>query len=182
MQINPSLAGRHLIIDLVTNDIDLLNNTSHAEEFSYKVTEITGMQLVIPVITMKFPFNSELHQFTKKLKNEGTTSPVIKQYTDYVERKERDDTGVSSLGLWNTSHLSTHSWTECSYISIDLYSCLDFEIEPVLEFTRQHYKPNRMDILSIRRFVGAPQETEQFTWIKENVDIDVNDFSNWVHD
>ena len=150
-------AGRHLIFDIITYDDKLLNNTSYAEEYMYKITEITQMQLVIPVITMKFPFNSELHGFVHKLKKEGTDSPIIKEYTDYVERKEKDDTGVSSIGIWNTSHISTHSWTETKYISIDLFSCADYNPIPVLDYTVKYYKVKLLHGLDIERYMGKPQ-------------------------
>lgn len=163
MENNSSTAGRHLIIDLVTNNESILKSTEHAETYAYKVTELIDMQLVMPVITMKFPFNSELHQLVKHLESEGTNSLTIEKYSEYVKRKEVDDTGVSSIGIWNTSHLSSHSWNEYKYISIDLFSCNTFEIEEVLEFTKKHYDAKRMDILCVDRFIGKPQIITQFT-------------------
>lgn len=164
MLINPSLSGRHLIIDLLSNDYTLLNDTKYAEEYIYKVTEICDMQLVMPVISMKFPFNSELTGFVKKLIKEGTTSPVVEEYTKYVLMKETDDVGVSSFGIWNTSHTSSHSWSEYDYLSLDMYSCNDFNADPIIEFTKEYYNAKRVDVVNMLRYVGSPQKIEQFTW------------------
>lgn len=164
MLIDPKLSGRHLIMDIISNDYHLLNDTKHAEEYIYKVTDVTDMQLVMPVISMKFPFNSELTGFVKKLIKEGTSSPIVEEYTKYVLMKETDDVGVSAFGLWNTSHTSSHSWSEYDYLSVDLYSCNDFAIEPIIELTKEHYGAKRIDIANVLRYVGKPQKIEQFTW------------------
>ena len=157
-----NFAGRHLFIDLISNDEEILKDIKYAEKYMYEITKITEMQLVIPVISMSFPFNSELHGFVKKLIKEGTDSPIIKEYVKYVEQKEKDDTGVSTIGLWNTSHCSSHSWCEKNYISIDLFSCLDYNINPVISFTKEYYKSVRMDICNMERYIGSPQKIGQY--------------------
>lgn len=163
-----SFAGRHLIMDLVTKRENLLNNTEHADNYMYEITEITKMQLVIPVISMKFPFNTELVGLIRKLEGEGTSSPIIKEYKNYVDLKENNDVGVSSIGIWNTSHCCSHSWKKDYYISIDLFSCSDYNITPVLDFTVKHYQAERVDVLNIERYIGQPQKIHQFA-IHKNI-------------
>ena len=158
-----NFAGRHLILDIVSKNKDLLNDISYAEKYMYKITEITKMQLVIPVISMSFPFNNELHGFVKKLILEGTDSPIIREYSKYVKEKESNDTGISSVGIWNTSHCSSHSWLDKKYISIDLFSCLNYDINPVIDFTNEYYDVSRVDIADLERYIGSPQIIDQFT-------------------
>ena len=156
-----NFAGRHLVLDVITKNKKLLNSIQYADEYMYRVTDICGMQLVIPTLSMKFPFSSELVGMVKKLEHEGTDSPIIREYKNYVGAKERDDVGVSSVGIWNTSHCCSHSWMENDYISIDLFSCLDYDINPILEFTKNYYNAKRIDVLNIERYMGAPQKIEQ---------------------
>lgn len=158
-----NFAGRHLIIDLISNNIDLLKDIKYAEQYMYEITNMTDMQLVIPVISMSFPFNNELHGFVKKLIKEGTTSPIIKEYSEYVKEKEDNDTGISSIGVWNTSHCSSHSWTNNYYISLDLFSCKNYNSDMVVNFTKEYYDSKRMDIIDIERYIGSPQKFKQWS-------------------
>lgn len=165
MQIQNDEFGKHLIIDLTItpinrdNLIDIELGTMYMDE----ITKICGMQQVIPTISMKFPFSGELCGLVNKLDAEGVKSETLEEYKKYVKSKEDNDTGVSSFSIWNTSHCSYHSWSEECYASIDLYSCLNFETEPVLDFTRKFFNAKEMRIVEILRHTSKPQEIKQWS-------------------
>lgn len=165
MKINTEGYGRHLIIDLTVKpeSKSLLSDREYCAKFIDKVTEVCGMQAVIPTIAMQFPFSTEHCGLVKKLQAEGTTSPVIEEHTKYVEAKEKNDTGVSAFSIWNTSHSTLHSWTECNYISIDLYSCLVFDRDKVINFVKEYFDVAEMRVVDVMRHCKHPQTVETFT-------------------
>ena len=57
-------------------------------EYLERVTEITGMTLVIPPISMKFPFSGETQRLIKRLEAEGTTSPIIEEFKQHIKHRE----------------------------------------------------------------------------------------------
>ena len=151
--------GRHLIMDVITNNKEKLISSEIAEDYIYKVTELAKMQMVIPVINTSFPFSTELVGMMNKINI--TISNIDKKYLS--NSKEENDTGVSAIGIWNTSHTASYPWTNEYYVSIDLFSCQDFDIDPIIEYTKQHYDAERIDILNVGRFIGQPQTVNQFT-------------------
>jgi len=151
--------GRHLIIDLTVYDNSkaCLSNREFCGKYLDLVTELCGMQAVIPTISMQFPFNNEVCGLVDKLEKEGIKSNVLSEYSGYVADKRNNDTGVSAFSIWNTSHCSLHSWTEKNYVSIDLYSCLDFKNEIVEDFTKSYFNAKEMKVINILRHHKLPQ-------------------------
>lgn len=151
-------AGRHLIIDAVLTEESkpIVSSVEKMAEYLEEVTKITGMTLVIPPISMKFPFSGETQRLIKRLEEEGTTSPIIEKFKQHIKHRDEDQGGVSAITVWLESHASLHSWPLDNYISIDLYSCKTFKYEPILEFTKQFMKLKRLHCLIVDRKMNAP--------------------------
>jgi len=164
MKIDKDEFGKHLILDVVVFDEakPLLVSREYCGQYIDMVIEMCGMQPVIPTIAMQFPFSNEHVGLVKKLVNEGVKSKTLQEHREYVKSKEKNDTGVSAFSIWNTSHCSAHSCPECNYISIDLYSCTNFDEKPVVQFTEQYFMAKENKITVIQRGVGMPQEVSQF--------------------
>lgn len=158
-------AGRHLIFDCILTDesIEIVSSTEKMREYLEKVTEITGMTLVMPPISMKFPFSGECNRLIKELEKEGTTSPYIEEFKQHIKHRDNNQGGVSAITVWVESHASLHSWPLDKYISIDLFSCKMFEYEPIIEFTREFMKIKESNIIVVDRMMDAPAKIKQFT-------------------
>lgn len=156
--------GRHLIIDLTVNynNKHKLADREYCSRYLDLITELIGMQAVIPTIAMRFPFNNEVCGLVKKLENEGIESKVLSEYSSYIKDKEDNNTGVSAFSIWNTSHCSLHSWVEQNYVSIDLYSCLDFDTEIVQDFTSKYFNSKEMRVTNVLRHHSKPQVIEGY--------------------
>lgn len=131
-------AGRHLIVDAVLSDesIEIVSSTEKMGKYLEEITRITAMTLVIPPISMSFPFSGETQRLIQRLDEEGTTSPLIEEFKQHIKHRDEDQGGVSAITVWLESHASLHSWPLDKYISLDLFSCKTFDYEPVLEFTK----------------------------------------------
>jgi S-adenosylmethionine decarboxylase len=156
-------AGRHLIIDGILSEesLSIVSSTEMMAKYLEDITEITGMTLVLPPISMSFPFAGETRRLIKRLEEEGTTSPVIEEFKSFIKDRDEHKGGVSAITVWLESHASLHSWVEDYYISIDLYSCKEFDIYPVLKYTSEFMKLKDMNILKIDRKMNAPAIVEQ---------------------
>lgn len=158
-------AGRHLIFDCVLSDesIDIVSSTEKMREYLEKVTEITGMTLVMPPISMKFPFSGETNRLIKNLEKEGTTSPIIEEFKQHIKHRDEGQGGVSAITVWLESHASLHSWPLDKYISIDLFSCKMFEYEDIITFTKEFMKLKEMNIIVVDRMMNSPAKIKQFS-------------------
>ena len=157
-------AGRHLILDcqLTDESISIVSSVEKMAEYLEKVTEITGMTLVIPPISMKFPFSGETQRLIKRLEEEGTTSPIIEEFKQHIKHRDNDQGGVSAITVWLESHASLHSWPLDKYISIDLFSCKIFEYEPIIDFTMDFMKLHEANIIVVDRMMDGPAKVKQF--------------------
>ena len=158
-------AGRHLILDcqLTDQSIPIVSSVEKMAEYLEKVTEITGMTLVIPPISMKFPFSGETQRLIKRLEEEGTTSPIIEEFKQHIKHRDNDQGGVSAITVWLESHASLHSWPLDKYISIDLFSCKIFEYEPIIDFTMDFMKLHEANIIVVDRMMDGPAKVKQFS-------------------
>ena len=156
-------AGRHIIIDGVLSEEskDIVSSTELMGKYLEEVTRLTGMTLVLPPISMKFPFAGETQRLIKNLEQEGTTSPIIEEFKEHIRNRDTNQGGVSAITVWLESHASLHSWPTDNYISIDLYSCKEFEYEHILEFTKDFMKLAEMNILIVDRKMNAPAKVEK---------------------
>lgn len=162
-------AGRHLILDCVLTDesIPIVSSTEKMADYLEQVTKITGMTLVIPPISMKFPFSGETQKLIKRLEEEGTTSPIIEEFKQHIKHRDEDQGGVSAITVWLESHASLHSWPLDKYISIDLFSCKMFEYDEILKFTMDYMKLAEANIIVVDRMMDGPAKVKQFTLIPE---------------
>lgn len=158
-------AGRHLILDCVLTDesIPIVSSTEAMAEYLEEVTRITNMTLVIPPISMKFPFSGETQRLIKRLEDEGTSSPVIEEFKQHIKHRDEDQGGVSAITVWLESHASLHSWPLDKYISIDLFSCKMFEYDEILNYTMDFMKLEKANIIVVDRMMDAPAQLKQFT-------------------
>lgn len=157
-------AGKHLIMDCVLTDesIPIVSSESAMSEYLRRVTEITGMTLVIPPIAMAFPFSGETQNLIKRLDKEGTTSPVIEEFKQHIKHRDEDQGGVSAITVWLESHASLHSWPLDKYISIDLFSCKEFACKPIIEFTQEYMKLQTINCTEVDRMMTSPAKVQQY--------------------
>lgn len=132
--------GRHLIIDGIYNPEthgNKHNDRSFLANYLEEVTNITGMTLVFPPIAMSFPFAGETNRLIEKLDKEGKCgdSAIFREFREHIANRNENGGGVSAVAVWVESHCTLHTWTERNYISIDLFSCSTYEIEPVIDYT-----------------------------------------------
>lgn len=172
----PNYAGRHLIIDGVYNTSvqkqkDMANR-DFLSNYLEQVTNITGMTLVFPPIAMSFPFAGETNRLIEKLDKEGMceNSEIFKEFKQHIHNRNTLGGGVSAVAVWVESHCTLHSWTEKNYISVDLFSCSSYEIQPVIDYSIEALGLVKSSFVVVDRMMdGSAPRIEKFSqeeWVK----------------
>lgn len=169
--------GRHLIIDGIYSPLlaHIHSDRSALANYLEEVTRITGMTLVFPPIAMSFPFSGETNKLIERLEKEGkcNNSTVFNEFKEHIKNRNDNGGGVSAVAVWVESHCTLHSWTERNYISIDLFSCSTYDIEPVIDYTVKALGLEKASFVCVDRSMDAePAEIYQFTL------EDYNEFKN----
>lgn len=161
-------AGRHLIIDGVfgPESISKMADRTFLAQYLEDVTEITNMTLVFPPIAMSFPYSGETNRLLKNLIEEGkcNDSVILNDFKKHIDQRNTLGAGVSAIAVWLESHCSLHSWTEQNYISIDLFSCKEYDIVPVINHTIKALGLIDGSILVVDRMMnGLPPKVKQLS-------------------
>ncbi len=89
-----------------------------------------------------------LEGIVKVLKVEAQSPPFIFR-TDGA--RHPDKAGLSGWIPLVESGIQIHTLTPKDFISIDIYSCSPFDVEPIKAFVRNFFSPKRMDDQFIER-------------------------------
>lgn len=156
-------AGVHIIIDLVTNDVDKINNVQSFYDYMEKVTDISDMVMIAHPQVMRFPWSGEYKRLANKLKKEGVQSKVLEDALEDLRAREEEKSGCTMFTVWADSHASGHSWPEYQGLALDLFSCKEFDEDAVVSFIQEWFSAERMDVLTVERFFGKAQEIRSYT-------------------
>tara|TARA_B110000208_G_scaffold191437_1_gene258277 strand:- start:2481 stop:2828 length:348 start_codon:yes stop_codon:yes gene_type:complete len=101
-------------------------------------------QRLVMEFTLKNNFKSELlvtyaENLTKKLGMTLVSSPILTYAPDY---------GWSVYVHWKESGMHIYTWDKRKpiFISVDLYTCKKFEIEDALNYTKEFFNDNLIEI------------------------------------
>ena len=111
----------HVIIDGYGGDPDQLSDEN-----------------VVRVILDSYP---EMMGMTK------ITQPKVLEYRG----TKPEDWGVSGYVMIAESHISMHTFPERGLVWADIFSCKDFDAEPVLEDFKQRFRLQTLDVRTLER-------------------------------
>ena len=155
-----NFAGKHILIDLVSNNTKKLSDVNFIYHYLTDLTEKLEMTLLGAPQIFEFPFTNESIVLARKLKNSGIESPILDDFNKEVERKKKFEGGVSGICVWAESHSSLHTWTENNYVSFDVYSCKDFDEDFTINYIKEQFEAKSGNILVVKRYVDIPHEVK----------------------
>jgi S-adenosylmethionine decarboxylase len=87
------------------------------------------------------------------------TQPMVLRYTG----SKPEDWGVSGFVMIAESHISMHTFPERKLVWADVFSCKDFDAQPVIDAIKQKFSLRDMDIQSLPRNLEpfAPPSREE---------------------
>ncbi len=78
-----------------------------------------------------------LDAYPAKLDMTKIMPPYVFTYHGAVE----DDWGVSGVVLIAESHISIHSFPDKGFVTLDIFSCRDFDVDAAIEYFSSVFKP-----------------------------------------
>lgn len=84
-----------------------------------------------------------IFKFLDELPNKIKLKKLITPYVLIAKSKKKIEWGISGFVMIQTRHISCHTWPEKNYISIDIYSCKDFNEKEVLKILTSIWKPKK---------------------------------------
>ena len=154
--------GRHLLLDFTVSSPRNIIHIEPIYDFMEEMSCRLDMTLIHPPIVAKLPFaNSELQRFVKTLKDNGVVSDSVVQMEQLLHARANKESGVSGISMWLESHCSIHTWPEKSFVSLDAYSCHDFDITIALDLVKEMFDVEEGRGLDVVRHIHSPQKTTQ---------------------
>ena len=95
-----------------------------------------------------------LDQYPEQMGMTKITRPTVIRYTG----SKPEDWGVSGYVMIAESHISMHTFPERRLIWADIFSCKDFEPEPIIEDLKRRFHLREMDVKTLERSLEARPE------------------------
>lgn len=96
-------------------------------EFCEQITKALGMSLVIPPIIVKFP---------AEIKDPNTGN---------IKQSLQNDYGISATLIWAESGMQIHTWAEHDLITVDIFSCKEYDTSKAVEVFEAFFRPVRYE-------------------------------------
>lgn len=106
-----SYFGPHLMIDGMEGDKKLLNSIVVAKKILTDLPKKIGMRAIARPLVLKY---------------DGGAIP--------------EDYGVTGFVIIAESHISLHTFPEKGFVTADVYSCKDFDIDKAIKYFEKAYK------------------------------------------
>lgn len=129
--------GKHLVLDAIVSNTDRFN----ADDLS------VFFQRLAASLDMQILFGPEFVE-------------VELDQTKLVGDKFQDEGGITGMCVISTSHISIHTWVLRKFISLDVFSCKDFNVDIALREIDDTFGLIKSAVTVIDRV--APSNSEDF--------------------
>ena len=68
-----------------------------------------------------------------------------------IKQNKPHDQGVTGVVILEESHASIHTFAQTGLITIDVYSCKDYDPKTVIEFVKQKFSPQKISVNFVER-------------------------------
>lgn len=129
---NPTLGyGMHLTLDGYDCNPERLANLDSIYEFLDRCPDLISMTKIMP--------------------------PYVFKYQAHVP----EDSGLSGFVLIAESHISVHTYPEKGYLSLDIFSCKDFNHHQAVAYATELFGISRHELNLLNRGVEFPREVKK---------------------
>lgn len=124
--------GEHMVYDAYGCPFEILNDEKLCEKILLDLCDLAGM-----------------HALSK---------PFILSTDGNTALEGKDPGGFSGFMIIEESHISVHTFVKRGYVTIDLYSCKEFNTNKPLAYLNNLLKPQNSDVLKMTRGLKYPKE------------------------
>lgn len=145
--------GKHVLMDCNSTNLFKLCSVEYVYNFIVELTNKLKMTLVTPPIVVQFPFSGEADMLANKLADSGIKSPILDEFFYHLEKKRKQEAGISGIAIWAESHTSFHSWPDDLFFSLDIYSCKDFDPLLAINYVVEYFNITYASVSIIDRYM-----------------------------
>lgn len=124
--------GKHLVFDAYGCPLEKLNSKEICNKILYDLVEVADMKVLMDAHIIE---------------SDGT-----------VLNGGKDPGGFSGFLMIEESHISIHTFAKRGFVTIDLYSCKQFDVEGILEYLVNMLEPKDYDVFTMDRGLKYPIE------------------------
>ena len=159
----PNFVGRHLLVDVQCETSNRIASRPLIYDFLEGLSRKLDMTLVYPPFVASFPFSiNELERYHLELRDKyGADNKIISRMEQLIEKRRKNDAGVSGVSVWLESHAAIHTWTEENFFSFDCYSCKEFKSGIVLKYIKDIFDVEKGYGLDIVRTFDSKQHIKR---------------------
>ena len=163
MNKNGNYIGTHLVMDITSYNRGALRDEGKVNSFLSDLIRLADMTCLVAPQTFRFPFDNEYKKFLERLREEGTTSPLIEERLAMLDYNETEGSGVTGIAVLAESHAAIHTFPEKDdpFMSVCLYSCKSFDAGKIIDYTNEYWEVKDNHIVVMQRHIGLPQQLEQ---------------------
>ncbi len=121
--------GLHLMFDAYRCPIEVLSSMELVYGALNQLSRDLGMIQLSPPIVIKAPGNNK-----------------------------KDPGGYSGFVVIAESHISIHTFDKRGFVSVDIYSCKDFDVDKAVSDLVKLFKPKKTEVHIVVRGKGYPKE------------------------
>jgi len=101
-----------------------------------------------------------VYQFLDSYPGEIDMKKIMPPYVFKYYGVKPEDWGVSGVVLIAESHISIHTFPEKDYLSVDIFSCREFNIEQAASHIKELFELDKMEINLLDRGLEFPKDVE----------------------
>ena len=150
-------------MDITSYNRAALRDAGKVNSYLSDLIRLADMTCLVAPQTFKFPFDNEYKKFLERLREEGTTSPLIEEKLRALDYNASEGSGVTGIAVLAESHAAVHTFPEKEdpFMSVCLYSCKSFDADKIIEYTNKYWEVKDNHIVVMQRHIGLPQQIEQ---------------------
>lgn len=154
--------GTHLVMDITTHESEPLRDEGKVSTYLSELIRLADMTCLVHPQVFKFPYDNEYKKFLEKLREEGTTSPLIEERLGILDYNKNEGSGVTGIAVLAESHTAIHTFPEKKdpFMSVCLYSCKWYDANEIIKFTNKYWDIKTNYTVTMNRYLGRPQEIE----------------------
>ena len=154
--------GTHLVMDITTYESEPLRDEGKVSTYLSELIKLADMTCLVHPQVFKFPYDNEYKKFLEKLREEGTTSPLIEERLGILDYNETIGSGITGIAVLSESHTAIHTFPEKKdpFMSVCLYSCKWYDANEIIKYTNRYWNVKTNYTVTMNRYLGRPQEIE----------------------
>jgi len=102
-----------------------------------------------------------IYEFLDRAPDLIQMTKIMPPYVFKYQAQVPEDSGVSGFVLIAESHISIHTFPERAYLSLDIFSCKDFDYDKAVAYATKLFGITRHEINLLDRGLEFPREVKR---------------------